>query len=563
MSLEPLAGNPVALAARAESLSASARAIQAAAEALSALSFTGSGVALEAAAHHADGLANKITTAHGRYSDTASALQSYAVELDEAHRKASEAIDEAQEGQRQADVVSGNLDQLRNLRDTIEGQDPTDPRLVTIDDALRELTQRRDSFEARVHDATAKLEQAQRDLEAAAEHAMSRIKAALESTNDSIRDKIGDAINKIGDFLSVVTQWITEVFAKILKAILVVIVALVAVVLAAIAIVVIAIAAAAIMAWGALNAGLLMKLLLLSFLIPGMEAWRFRVLSMIISIMMPVLGALVLWRILSDVLSPTPKVTKVGKEDLTVLQQLTTVVQQFAQNKAENIKHFHTLEDYMLTEECASLMGESDRTVIDIRKVIGPDGVERWVVALPGTGDWQVTNGGKPATNDLDGNLALFLSPEMQTKYERAVLEAMDQAGIKSDDEVMLVGFSQGGILAGHLAAHRSNEYNFSSVLAYGAPIDAMNIPEKTKLLSIQHTGDAVPMLDLTSPRPNTMNHVTVSVAPYDGTFGPLSHENIKYRDTAVHSPALSAYQDYFHSFSGTVTKQDHYTWKE
>ncbi len=77
------------------------------------------------------------------------------------------------------------------------------------------------------------------------------------------------------------------------------------------------------------------------------------------------------------------------------------------------------------------------------------------------------------ATNDLDSNLALMLTPELQTQYERAVMQAMQDAGIDpgpNGDPVMLVGFSQGGIMAGHLAANRSSAYNFEAVMACGSP---------------------------------------------------------------------------------------------
>lgn len=50
-----------------------------------------------------------------------------------------------------------------------------------------------------------------------------------------------------------------------------------------------------------------------------------------------------------------------------------------------------------------------------------------------------------------------------------------DQGGIKggpNGDSVMLVGFSQGGILAGHLAAYRSDDDNFGAVVVCGAPIE-------------------------------------------------------------------------------------------
>lgn len=47
-----------------------------------------------------------------------------------------------------------------------------------------------------------------------------------------------------------------------------------------------------------------------------------------------------------------------------------------------------------------------------------------------------------------------MMTPSLRSQYERAILEAMKQAGVGADDPVMLVGFSQGGIVAGHVAAY-------------------------------------------------------------------------------------------------------------
>lgn len=129
-----------------------------------------------------------------------------------------------------------------------------------------------------------------------------------------------------------------------------------------------------------------------------------------------------------------------------------------------------------------------------ITKVLGPDG---WYysVTLPSTQEWLSRSGDKGAVNDLDSNLALMLTPALQTQSERTVLEAMGRAGVGPDDPVMLVGFSQGGIMAGHLAAYNS-DYNWQAVVAAGAPIDHMPIPDDIDVISVQHNGDPVPRLD-------------------------------------------------------------------
>jgi len=60
----------------------------------------------------------------------------------------------------------------------------------------------------------------------------------------------------------------------------------------------------------------------------------------------------------------------------------------------------------------------------------------------------------------------------------------------------MLVGFSQGGIMPGHLAANRQGDYNTQGILVVGFPIDHMQIPSGVDVGSIQHTFDPVPRLE-------------------------------------------------------------------
>lgn len=550
--MEPLDGSPTALAQRAEDLGKSALAIQDAAEALFALGFAGSSKALDALADTADELADKVKAAHGRYQGTAAALSTYAVDLQAAHNRANAAISSAGSAVTNEADAERRMWNLRETRQTVEAENPADPRLTTIDDQLRDIASARDGYERAQHEASGQRTAAQNDLNAAAERAIKGIDAALSETNDGFWDHVGDFFENIGEFFEAITKWIADVLKAIITAIVVAIAAVVAALLVIVLI-------HALLTWILMALPLLVGiggLLLLTFLVPGLEGWRTTLLAILLGVAVPLIGGLLLWRVASDILAPDPTVTELDPADLEGPAA-------DAQYDAEHTTGLYSLKDYMEAEGLTDTMGGEDRSVVDIRKVVGPDGVERWVITLPSTQDWLVSHGDTGATNDLDSNLALMLTPEQQTQYERAVLDAMAQAGIGPNDEVMLVGFSQGGIMAGHLAANRSNEYNFAAILVYGAPIDAMDIPESTKVLSIQHTGDAVPMLDLTDPKPNTENHVTVQVDANDGTIGVGSHANDKYHDTAAYSDELAPYQDFFDDFSGTVVDEQQYTWQE
>ena len=551
--MEPLPGDPAVLANRADDLSASARAIQDAAEALFGLGFAGSSDAVDFIAGRAADLAGEVSAAHERYAGTAAALVTYAVELQAAHDKADEAASDLQQSIRQAEDADDSLGELRRRRDSAEDADPADPSLSGIGTQITSYLAAREQHELAQQDAWSQYAQAQQDLDEAAEKAIRRIDSALSNTNDGFWDRVGDFFSDIGDFLATVAEWVGKVLKTIVMGILIAIAAVVALLIVIVLI-------GALLAWIALVFPLLAgigALLLLSFLVPGLESWRTQLLAALISVAVPLVGGLLLWRIMSDLMAPDPTVTPL---DPSVL---TSDKAKDAQADAVSVDELSSLDDYMEIEGLTDSMGGEDRSVVDIRKVIGPDGVERWVVTLPSTQDWVATHGDTGATNDLDSNLALMLTPAEQTQYERAIMDAMKQADIPPTDPVMLVGFSQGGIMAGHLAANRSGDYNIEAVLAYGAPIDAMNIPSTTQVLSVQHTGDVVPMLDLTDPGPNTSNHVTVQVDAHDGTIGVGSHSNDKYQDTAANSSELDAYEHYFDDFSGTVVDQHQYTWQE
>ncbi|WP_454115311.1 hypothetical protein [Microbacterium lacticum] len=157
----------------------------------------------------------------------------------------------------------------------------------------------------------------------------------------------------------------------------------------------------------------------------------------------------------------------------------------------------HVLKDAGYVDSLGHHTADSaDETVIKVTKVVDADGVARWRVALPSTQEWlSRLNGDQGAVNDLDSNLALMLTPSLRSQYEGAVLAAMQQAGVGPNDPVMLVGFSQGGIMAGHLAVYNSDD-NWDAVVVAGAPIDSMPIPSTTTVVSVQHRGDPVPRLD-------------------------------------------------------------------
>ncbi|TFD14349.1 hypothetical protein E3T35_02850 [Cryobacterium sp. TMT1-2-2] len=168
----------------------------------------------------------------------------------------------------------------------------------------------------------------------------------------------------------------------------------------------------------------------------------------------------------------------------------------------------------------------------DIRLVerVGPDGVHHWIVQIPSTQNWGLAPG--TATNDLPSDLASMA--QHQTVLMAAVKEAMEQAGVKAHDPVMLAGFSLGGITAGLMSSDpwMNQHYNITNVVTAGASIGNFDIPSGVNVLSFEHTGDLVPAGD-GSDNPATTNQVTVHADPPGMGDHTEPHDAAKYAVTA------------------------------
>ncbi|GAB3153583.1 hypothetical protein GCM10027058_22470 [Microbacterium neimengense] len=198
---------------------------------------------------------------------------------------------------------------------------------------------------------------------------------------------------------------------------------------------------------------------------------------------------------------------------------------------SQGVTELNSLADLVGVNGTTDKMGGADASVIDIKRVVGPDGTEHWVVSLPSTQDWQF-GPDTGALNDRDSNVALMLdNPLFKTVYERAVLEAMQDAGISPGDDVVLTGFSQGGIMAANLASDPTFPYNTIGVVTNGSPVDTFNVPSNIPVYAFQHFDDAVPMLDGNAfdPTPSNVHRV---VLPPQGTWAPnpiAAHDNDAY----------------------------------
>ena len=144
--------------------------------------------------------------------------------------------------------------------------------------------------------------------------------------------------------------------------------------------------------------------------------------------------------------------------------------------------------------EAATVDGTTDGDVRIVR-VEQPDGSFAFIVNIPGTEQWGPNGSGQG--RDLTSNLMLVAG--QSTSAQRAVVLAMEQAGIPPGAPVMLTGHSQGGMLAAALASDPAfmADYNVTNIMTVGSPIDGTGIDPRVNVLEVRHGGDLVPKLDL------------------------------------------------------------------
>ncbi len=150
---------------------------------------------------------------------------------------------------------------------------------------------------------------------------------------------------------------------------------------------------------------------------------------------------------------------------------------------------------------------------IAIQRLTGPDGESRWIVHLPGTDDFV----DQRAIRNLGSNLNLIAGDD--TAYGQAISSAMEQAGVQSDDPVLMVGHSQGGMQAAALSADPDFRYHITHVVTAGAPVATMGIPADISVLSLENSADVVPSLD-GEANPDGARHTTVRADMRTGSLG-------------------------------------------
>ena len=189
------------------------------------------------------------------------------------------------------------------------------------------------------------------------------------------------------------------------------------------------------------------------------------------------------------------------------------------------------------------------------------DGSRRAIVDITGTKSWSLTP--TPDITSLTTNGRALVG--RRTAYEQGVFAAMRQAGVRRTDQVMLVGHSEGGLVAVDAArdAAAGGEFDVTHVVTAGAPIGriAGALPRRVQVLALENTRDVVPHLDGVA-NPDSPNITTASAGHGDGTIGddhslehgylPLSRDVQASGDASVRD-FLRGADGYFHA-TGVTT---------
>ncbi|MFP5218120.1 MAG: hypothetical protein ACLGIG_00070 [Actinomycetes bacterium] len=153
--------------------------------------------------------------------------------------------------------------------------------------------------------------------------------------------------------------------------------------------------------------------------------------------------------------------------------------------------------------------GGPSALVVATSVVRGRDGEPRTshVVHLPGTHHWQVDPRDRAALDDLATNLEL-MAGEQSARVD-SVRFALRAAGVDDGEPVMLVGHSQGGMVAVRAAAALGDEFRVTHVVTAGSPVSRMPLADGVSVLSLENRQDVVPRLD-GGPNAPLADHVTV-----------------------------------------------------
>ena len=168
---------------------------------------------------------------------------------------------------------------------------------------------------------------------------------------------------------------------------------------------------------------------------------------------------------------------------------------------------------------------------VRVEGVAAPDGHRAWVVEIPGTQEWSPRAGRNPA--DLTADVAALGGAS--TAAAATVVRALELAGARPSEPVLLAGHSLGGMLAAALAADPAftRRFRVTHVVAAGSPLAGYPVLPGVSVLALEHDDDLVPALD-GAPDPDRPDWITVRRSPRRGRSPAAAHDSLAYAETGA-----------------------------
>lgn len=494
--MSSLPGNPAALAERADAYINAAKLIDQAAADLRRLAFESRSRAVDKLQTKSSEVAHELDEAHGRYYGTAHALKEYAVTLQHLHDE----VDHAEE-----DRARANSQHARTEYDSTRAEhqlkraeaDPATPTSViqqlqhTVEQYERQASHQQAAADA----AQARIAQASKELNEAAERAKAKIDTAIKGTNEGFWDSVKKFVEDVGDFFASVGKWATDFLKTVVDGLIKVVQAVLKVLLITLLIIVGIAVLAVLLARLILTAPVTIPLIVLALLTTDMLQRR-RLLLAALTMLVPEVSAFVMWRMWHSANAPVndPEEVSPGAHENPV-----------GSTVGGEGKDLAMLDRARVVDEAS----DADHSMVDVEIIRDPvTGEQRAVVTLSSTLDWQylstlIPHGAagpfapdKHGVGDFDSNLLLQMHPELAGQYERAVKKALDAAHLPPGIPIALTGFSQGGIMAQQIASNNSglwSGYNFRDVFAFGCPTDGPSRNPNVNTIVVQDPSEPVP----------------------------------------------------------------------
>ena len=147
--------------------------------------------------------------------------------------------------------------------------------------------------------------------------------------------------------------------------------------------------------------------------------------------------------------------------------------------------------------------------MIAVTKYPQSSGPNTYVVDIPSTKDWL----GLGSDFSGNANIDAFVGDAKQTKSYQSVVAALKQNGVEVGANLVLVGHSQGGLIANALAsdADFNTSYGVKQVITAGSIESSSPVNPEVSYLHLTSPDDLVTVLDQTDPldQPNVISLVT------------------------------------------------------